>query len=73
MRGGTTLRGVIASALTGLGALIIGFVMIYLAPSSRRRPPERTELDDLRARNADLERRVTEIEARLATSGVRGT
>jgi len=50
-------------------SLVIGLIMIYLAPSARRRPPERTDFEDLRVRNAELERRVTELEVRLAEIG----
>ena len=59
----------LASALIGLSVLIVGLIMIYLTPAARR---ERSDLEDLRIRNAELERRVTELEARLVGFGPEG-
>jgi hypothetical protein len=58
----------LASALIGLLALIIGSIFIWFD----ERRPRRSTLDDLRARNAELERRVAEIETRLASIGRAG-
>ena len=55
----------IASALTGLGALIIGLIVIYLTPGARRGPPRPPDVENLQLRNAELERRLSELEARL--------
>ena len=66
------MRGMIASALTGLGALIIGLVVIYLTPRTRRGPPRPTDVEALRLRNAELERRVVDLEARLDAIGTGG-
>ena len=58
------MNGMLASALIGLSVLIVGLIIIWRTPADPR--PEPSGLDDLRTRNADLERRVSELEGRLA-------
>ena len=62
------MNGMLASALIGFSVLVVGLIIIRLTPENRRRPT----LDDLHVRNAELERRVAELEARLAAIGSAG-
>lgn len=59
------MNGMLASALIGFSVLVVGLIIIRLTPQDRRRPT----LDDLHARNTELERRVATLEARLAAIG----
>ena len=61
------MMGMIVSALTGLAVLLMGLLVIRLTPPPKDRPP--SELDQLRARNAELERRIAALEATAMANG----
>jgi hypothetical protein len=64
------MNGMIASALIGLAVVVMCLIVIRLTPPSEE--PRPSGLDDLRARNAELEARVAALEARLATGTMAG-
>jgi len=58
------MSGYAVSALIALLGTVIGLVLVRRAPR-RPAPSARTDLDEIRARNAELESRLANLEARL--------